>query len=119
MPFRYGARFILLLAGSTLWCAAMPFFWAYNVSKRVDPTLATYSQVLIAYLPDLVTGGIVLLCLPLVFVRPRIAVGGLAGAALLLPLLDHAMRAPTGSWVLTTPLLLLLSRRLYLHTMKR
>ncbi len=119
MHSRYSTRFLLLLAATTLWCVAMPFVWAYNVDKHIDPTLATYPQVLALYLPDLVTGGIFLLCLPLVFLRPRAAVVGLACAALLLPVLDHTIRAPAGSWIMTTPLLLLLAWRLHVRAAVR
>jgi hypothetical protein len=114
MTNRYNTKFWLLLAATGLWCVAMPFFWAYNLGRRLDPAL-TYPQVLALYLPDLVTGGIFLLCLPFVFMRPRVAAAGLAFAALLLPALDYALGTPAGAWPVGTALLLLLSWRLHVQ----
>ncbi|HKB59867.1 MAG TPA: hypothetical protein VKC56_07440 [Gallionellaceae bacterium] len=113
MTDRYETKFIPLLAGTTLWCVAMPFFWAYNLHKQLDPASTTYGQVLALYTPELVTGAIFLLCLPLVILRPRTAAAGLACAALLLPALVYRVGTPGNVWPVTTVLLLLLSWRVH------
>lgn len=115
MRNRPDAVLVFLAALTGTWCVALPFLWAHNLHRL--PAVAehmSYAQVLALYTPELVVGAVVLVCLPLVFMRHRFAITGLLFAATLAPTLELALGSPSDAgWPVSVALLVLLSWRLH------
>ncbi len=104
-------HFLTLLV--TVWCVALPFVWPYTLGHKVG---VEYREMLGFYIPELVVGGVVLVCLPLVMLRHRLAVIGLLLAATLAPALEFTIGSPSvGGWETSVLLLSLLSWRLHVR----
>ena len=106
----------LLVTLVFLWCVVLPFIWAFNMAQFLN---AGYWEMLNFYIPELVVGGVVLICLPVLFLRRRFAVVGFVFAALLAPVLKFTIGSPSDSWPLSILLLLLLSWRLHVFTTRQ
>ncbi len=106
-----------MVALATVWVVALPFFWAYNLHKRIDAM--SYPETLSLYIPELAAGAVFLVCLPMIFLRPRFAVLGLPFAAFLMVVLKFTVGSPTNVWPASVPFLLFLSWRLHALTARQ
>jgi len=109
---RSNITIIILVVSVAVWCVVLPFVWPYNVGRIAG---IGYWQMLSYYIPELVVGAIVLVCLPLVFLRQRLAVVGLVLAAVLGPIIKITIGTPGDMWLLSPVLLSVLSWQLHVR----
>ncbi len=112
MRNKLGAKLTLMVAFAAVWYLCGPFFWAYNTYQHIDHTLISYAEFLSLYVPELAVGAVFLLCLPMIFLRPRFAVAGLLFAAILMPILEFTFGSPATAWPPSMLFLLFLSWRI-------
>ena len=110
MRTRLSFPFISLVTIVIVWCVVLPFIWASNWSQFLK---ISYWETLSYYIPELVVGALVLVCLPMVLLRHHFAVIVLVCAAVLAPVLTFTIGSLSGLWPLSVLLLLLLSWRLH------
>jgi hypothetical protein len=113
---RQNLPFLSLLSLIAGWHIAMPFIVAYNVNQT---THVGYWLMLSFYIPQLIVGGIVMACLPIILKPSRIAVIGLVFAAVLSPILEATIVTAGNIWPISLVSLLLLSWRLHLCIARR
>lgn len=114
---RRDVTLVVLVGLAVVWCDVLPFVWAHNVDHLAH---LGYWRMLALYVPELAVGGMVLICLPLLILRSRIAAIGLLLAAILGPLLRLAVGSPAGElWPVSFILLSLLSWNLHVRFARR
>ncbi len=112
MRNQLGGKLTFMVALAAVWYLIFPFVWAYNTYKYIDHSLMSYPEFLGFYIPELAVGAIFLVCLPMMFLRPRVAVVGLLFAALLIPILEFTFGSPATAWPPSVLFLVLLSWRI-------
>lgn len=121
MQNKLGAKFKFMVAVAAIYIVIGPFFWAYNIRTdlvRSFQSKVGYLEMVSFYVPELAVGAVFLVCLPLMFLKPRLAVIGLLFAALLDPVLQFTFGSPANVWLVTVLILALLSWRLHALTAK-
>lgn len=113
-----GKWFTFLVALATVWVVALPLFWAYNLYEHFNGALS-YPETLGLYIPELAAGAVFLVCLPLIYLRPRFAVIGLPFAAFLMVVLKFTVGSPTDGWLVSALFLGFLSSRLHALTTRQ
>ena len=103
MRNQLGAKLTFMVALAAVWYLICPFVWAYNTYKHIDHSLP---------IPELSVGAVFLVCLPMIFLRPRFAVVGLWFAAILMPTLEFTFGSPATAWPPSVLLLVFLSWRI-------
>ena len=112
MRIQLGAKLTFTVALAAVWYLICPFVWAYNTYKHIDHSLMSYPEFLGLYVPELSVGAVFLVCLPMIFLRPRFAVVGLLFAAILMPILEFTFGSPATAWPPSVLLLAFLSWRI-------
>lgn len=112
MRNQLSAKLTIMVALAAAWYLISPFVWAYSTYKHIDHSLMTYPEFLGLYIPELSVGAVFLVCLPMIFLRPRFAVVGLLFAAILMPILEFTFGSPATAWPPSVLFLLLLSWRI-------
>lgn len=105
MRVRLGIPFILLIAIVVIWCAVLPFIWTSYWSQFLK---MSYWETLSFFIPELVVGALVLVCLPMALLRHRFAVIAPICAAVLAPVLKFTIGSLSDLWALSGSVLLLL-----------
>ncbi len=116
---KLGAKFKFMVAVAAAYIVVGPFFWAYNIHTdlvRSFQSKISYLEMVSLYVPELAVGAVFLVCLPLIFLKPRLAVIGLLFAALLDPALQFTFGSPANVWPVTVLILALLGWRLHALT---
>ncbi len=119
-----GKMFTFMVALATVWFVVLPFFWAYNTYQyidridhdHIDYSPISYPQILSLYVPELAAGAVFLVCLPMIFLRPRFAVLGLPFGAALMAVLKLTVGSPADGWFVSALFLGFLSSRLHALT---
>ena len=109
---------LLLIVGLVVaWCIVLPFVWAHNIDQHYAHM--GYWQMLSFYVPELIVGAVVVVCLPFVFFRKRFSAVGLLLAAILGPALKFGIGSPSDAWAMSFFLLLLLSWMVHVRFSKQ
>jgi len=119
MRNQLGLKLTLMVAFASVWYLILPFFWAHNMYEHIDHSEMSYAEFLSFYVPERAVGAVFLVCLPMIFLRPRFAVVGLLFAATLMPALEFTYGSPATAWPASVVFLLYLSWSLHAVNQKR
>jgi hypothetical protein len=100
----------LLSMLTAIWCVPLPFLWASSISKIAG---ISYLRTLAVYVPELVTGGLVLISFALLRRGARAAATGLVIASVANMVLKFIVGSPSDAWLVTSLLPAALAASLY------
>lgn len=104
-------RIVVIIAAG--WLILMPPIWASTLSGQFG---FEYFEFLKFYVPELVIAAACLILLPGAWARKSWAALGLLFAAVLLPVLKYSVGSPTsGTWVISSALMLLVAVAIWSH----